>query len=254
LNQWLIDYSNRGDEEIKRIEELLDDGANINSKNERGETPLICAALMGQRNAVRLLLDRGADVHEKNIDGHTALMESSMRGHLDIVRMLVERGARIDDRSLVGETALMLAAMMDATDEFMFLLDQGADIHAHDHRNTTSLMWAASSGNAEIVSALIDRGADLFAADTSMYRPIHYALMTMREYPEVIRILLDRGESTDGTMPDGRSFDEFCEKKPVILSVILAKRSELAVEGVLRNAGFSTEPGLTVSRPRGPAT
>lgn len=52
---------------------------------------------------------RGADINEKNNDGQTALFVAVGRGHLEAVNLLVENGADISEKSADGQTALFLA-------------------------------------------------------------------------------------------------------------------------------------------------
>lgn len=62
--------SNRGFEDIVRL--LLEQGANIESKDSDGCTALPHAAKMGHQDMVRLLLEQGANIESKDIDGSTA--------------------------------------------------------------------------------------------------------------------------------------------------------------------------------------
>jgi ankyrin repeat protein len=59
---------------LEIISLLLDHGANIETRNANGETPLIAASVAGHLDTVSLLLDRGAEVNARNNDGKTALM------------------------------------------------------------------------------------------------------------------------------------------------------------------------------------
>ena len=47
----------------------------VNLKDGRGITPLMQAAVVGSREAMKLLIDRGADVNAKNAFDSTALMD-----------------------------------------------------------------------------------------------------------------------------------------------------------------------------------
>jgi ankyrin repeat protein len=55
---------------------------------------------------VRKLLDEGIDVNWKNENGYTGLMCASAYGHVGVVKLLLDRGALIDLQSNGGGTAL----------------------------------------------------------------------------------------------------------------------------------------------------
>jgi ankyrin repeat protein len=64
------------------------------------------AAAIGHLKSVQELLDEGADVNERGPRDSTALMFAAGGGHLDVVRTLVERGADLEAREEGGWTAL----------------------------------------------------------------------------------------------------------------------------------------------------
>ncbi len=51
---------------VSSVKALLDQGLNVNVKNNIGATALIAACGQGQTEVVKLLLARGADVNDKN--------------------------------------------------------------------------------------------------------------------------------------------------------------------------------------------
>jgi len=59
-----------GSNGIARV--LLDQGADVNAKPTGGYTPLMAAALNGQKELVQLLIARGADPSAKDVSGRTA--------------------------------------------------------------------------------------------------------------------------------------------------------------------------------------
>jgi len=68
---------------------LLDQGANPNSRNRLGDTPLNTAARNGNVELVKLLLERGADVNLPNLARVTPLMSAVYGGHAEVARLLL---------------------------------------------------------------------------------------------------------------------------------------------------------------------
>lgn len=86
LTHNLIFAAINGDKEV--LELLLDRGANVNSRDEYGNTPLMKASQWGHLGLVKLLLERGADLALKNKYGKTALALASDNSRLDVARYL----------------------------------------------------------------------------------------------------------------------------------------------------------------------
>jgi ankyrin repeat protein len=76
-------------------------GANVNSRGSSG-APLFLAAGEGRLNAVRYLLDEGADVNSRGDYGNTALTEATYFGHGSVIKELLMRGADVNAISVDG--------------------------------------------------------------------------------------------------------------------------------------------------------
>ena len=83
----LHDAAKSGD--LNRVQQLADEGADLDVTLQRGETPLIVAALEGHTEVVEFLIARGTSVQARNDRGFTALHAAAFRGHLAIVELLV---------------------------------------------------------------------------------------------------------------------------------------------------------------------
>jgi uncharacterized protein len=75
------------------VRDMIASGANVNVRDEHGNTALIEAARNGHDNVVRTLVGSGADVKMKNDDGKTALMLAALGGHEETAQVLRQSGA-----------------------------------------------------------------------------------------------------------------------------------------------------------------
>lgn len=96
-------YVCRGDRggNPQTVQDLLDQGADVNITNYKGQTALHCAAKAGFVEPVRILLARGADVNAQDRDGDTPLhtaCRSSIKNHKhlqQVVDLLIAGGANL---------------------------------------------------------------------------------------------------------------------------------------------------------------
>jgi len=169
----LLNAARSGDTET--IKSLLNNGADVNAKDNEGWHPLQLAAKRGDVEIVRFLLENGADVNATNNLGGTALMSAASRGYVEIVKLLLEKGADINAQQTFGSTALMMAAIEGQTNSVELLLDKGADINAKNPNGMTALMFAASAGHTDTVELLLDKGADINAEATNGWDALMFA-------------------------------------------------------------------------------
>ena len=73
---------------------LLEKGAELETKNTDGRTPLSYAARNGHEAVVELLLEKGAELETKDKDGETPLSYAARNGHEAVVKLLLEKGAK----------------------------------------------------------------------------------------------------------------------------------------------------------------
>lgn len=74
------------------------------------ETALTLAAQGGYEDLVRLLLERGAYIEHRDNKGYTPLINAAINGHREVVRLLLDRHAKLEEQSdRTKDTALSLA-------------------------------------------------------------------------------------------------------------------------------------------------
>ena len=109
----LCQSASEGD--LKAVKALLDQGADVESKDESGKTPLSLAAENGHLDVVKFLVneaDRKADVESKDFYQRTPLSWAASHGHLEVVKFLVNEAdpkADVESKDNNGKTALDLA-------------------------------------------------------------------------------------------------------------------------------------------------
>lgn len=163
---------------------------NFNATNEYGYTFLMRASRINSLKIVKSLIGYGADINAKNNDGETVLMLTS---DLDIIKLLINNKADVNAKSNNGGTALMRASGLLSggnLERIKLLIDNGADINAKDDYGETALMRVSSDGNLEIVKLLVDNGADINAKSKN-----GGTALTVVDYKnwEIVKLLIDNG-------------------------------------------------------------
>lgn len=134
---------------------LLDAGAPLNARDERGYTALTLAAYNGKTDLVRTLIKRGADACAGDARGNTALMGAAFKGDDAVARLLLDETAcPVDQANAQGQTALMLASLFGRETQVRLLLAKGASPTRPDATGQTARTLAAAQGAAVIQGLL----------------------------------------------------------------------------------------------------
>ena len=130
---------------------------------------LYWAAMCGHLDVVKFLVEEhGADINTMDQRGHSPLHKAVINGHLEVAQYLVEQGAEADINSVVerGQTALLMAARNGHVEVVKFLVEElGADINATDEYGHTTLYRAAVANNHKLAACLVECGADANVTD-----------------------------------------------------------------------------------------
>lgn len=128
LKQSILKMSIREERVVNRLNTKCNHVSAFNSQD--GTTPLILAAAGGNIHCVLELLEQGAELNSRRSTGTTALFFAAQGGHLDVVRILLKARAKVDTPSLDGGTPLFVAAQGGHVKIIRELLDCGADVNA----------------------------------------------------------------------------------------------------------------------------
>jgi hypothetical protein len=126
---------------------------------EKGEPELLRAVWLGNADEVKDLLDAGANVNSKDENGDTALIVASRDGYTEIVEMLLKAEANVDIKNNKGNTALMQAAGWNQPRVVEILLKAGANVDIKNNNGFTALVRAQLNDRQDIINMLQAAGA-----------------------------------------------------------------------------------------------
>lgn len=150
--------------DIAALQRLIDGGADVNVKDENGDTPLYIAIYHDRILAPMLLIEAGADVNATNGRGDTPLHMAARDGGLDVMDALIRRHANIDAMNLDGDTPLHMACWCGGTLAAKMLIDNGANVNVMNAKGNTPLLehlLECEDHIFGIVTLLVRSGADL---------------------------------------------------------------------------------------------
>lgn len=149
--------------DIAAIEQLQDQGVDINTPAVGDGTALIIAVKQDNREMVQALIDLGADVNQSSLGDGNPLITAAMTNNITLAQLLIDNGARINAIVRRDETPLINATRRGYFAMTKLLVSQGADVNLSvrtgfsDGRKIRSPLNMSRSD--EITNYLIDNGA-----------------------------------------------------------------------------------------------
>lgn len=191
---------------IHKVRDLLALGADPNTSDESGVTPLMFAVQSGNIDLVELLIESGANVNAYPQNGNTALHAAVMAASDSIAELLIKNGAEVNAKNVRGRTPLHFAVWYGLPYLTDILIYYGADVNAKDYRGNTPLMLAAYAGAKFSVRILLENGANPNLTDLSKVSP----LMVAAQFNDTIicNYLISHG--ADISLTDTRGANALC--------------------------------------------
>jgi len=165
------------------VARLIAQGADIDTQNRAGFTPLFLAVMRGDVEMVKLLVESGARFDVAVRDRMAAIHLAVAQGKREIVEVFVSHGADI--------STLHRAVFMGDLDLVRSLIEQGVDVNVKDELGMTPLFWAISLRQVKVAEVLIAQGADVNAETKMNQTPLYIAVI--RGSREVMEMLIANG-------------------------------------------------------------
>jgi ankyrin repeat protein len=201
----LLDAANkdRSTGTVEISEFLLVQGADVNTRDDEGWTPLLVAIRRGNAQLARFLVEHGADPDVRckcrgwRSGGWTPLTMALSRGDDTLIGLLLEFGADVNlaTGSPVSPgsntTPLILASDNTSVDVVRTLLDNGARVNDLNGKEFSALYVAVFRGRAETVSVLLEHGADVHAGPNPLLATVNHDRWA--ELLPIAKLLLEAG-------------------------------------------------------------
>jgi ankyrin repeat protein len=189
----LMDAVEKG--RLSLVGELVKKGANVNDRDDDGQTALHRAAARGHKTMTVLLLALGADPAERDAKGRTPLLTAAQAGNAEVVKVLMTPSAVKDAApDAIGRAFTNVKIDLGGLAN---RLEQGTRdaLTQADNAGQTALMLAIAGGHADCVWALglsgayKERAPYFLRADKKGNNALHLAAAA--GYAEVLHLLLD---------------------------------------------------------------
>lgn len=146
-NRMLYESSVTGN--VADFKKAIEHGADVNSKNSEGQTPL-CLVSKCRIDLVKLLVEKGADVNLQSDDEISPLHWAVEYDNEEIVEYLLTHGAKTDSRDKLYETPVHWAAWTGHHRSAKLLLSYGGDPTLKNSGGITPIDLANRQGHIEV--------------------------------------------------------------------------------------------------------
>lgn len=177
----------RGDTQL--LQDLVNAGMDLNTPNQYGRNALMDALYEKDKAAANLLLDANADVnyqaHGEFLEGCTPLFFTN---DPELIKRMVDMGADVNHQAQDGS----YATEGKSAESLQIMLDAGADIHIVNIVGMNHMTQSALGGDIRKIEILQRAGLDINAADANGWTPLMYAVATkgqvgdLRQEPPII--------------------------------------------------------------------
>ncbi|XP_070558490.1 ankyrin repeat, PH and SEC7 domain containing protein secG-like [Ptychodera flava] len=182
LKKYFLHLAKAIDEEkidLKHINELLCNGADINVQDGKGKTPLHEVAKCWHPDVAKFMLDNNADVNKRDQDGFTPLHTAAAEDYKEMVEYL------LSDRAEITRSIVTVASAYNASQVLCFLRHKGVEMNILDLRE------AARGGAVDTCTFLIETvGIAVNEGDKDGVCPLHLA--AMMNHVDVLELLINK--------------------------------------------------------------
>ena len=179
--------------DIELLKRSLEEGANVDQIDEDGSTPLMLAAVNGQKDAVEFLLRKGADPSRKDREGRSAASMARDAGYGGVAAIIEKHSGGLSSAKVypeILEEVAIVAFVQEKAEEIKSNLERiGENLNDEGLIKETDHLMLALFAEASAFSKHVDRETRSVITGTLEY---------LNENSAAIALLLGReGESVE---------------------------------------------------------
>lgn len=172
------------------IKQLIKYGANVNSRDDLGRTPLFYAVLNDYTGCAVYLLKKGGNPNLYDYE-KTGILHLVSIDNASLIKKMIPHVQNINEQDDTGNTPLIHAVRFEHSGVVKKLIVGGADLNIVNVKKNSALHYAASNGDKSLVKLLIRKGASLDLQNEKGQSPLHIAII--QGHPSIVDYLLKNG-------------------------------------------------------------
>ncbi len=198
---------------LGKVKQLIELGADLNTKNENQQTALYIAAKNNQFAILKYLIEQGADIQAKEKDNLSILHRAVESNHLSMARYLIEKGADSFAKNNDKKTPFDRAKNKNYIELVNYFLDEKslleavekgdlkkiklltelkyAYIETKNIQQQTALYTAVKKNHFSVVKYLVEQGANINAREKDGWSILHRAVETNKL--SIVQYLVENG-------------------------------------------------------------
>ncbi|WP_452218475.1 ankyrin repeat domain-containing protein [Lacinutrix undariae] len=197
--------------DLNIINFFLSGKANVNAKDNNGNTPFLNAAKHNDIKVVRELFTKVSDINLVNKKGESAVSLAVADNTSEVVRFLIENKADIAVVDAKGNNIvvpLMASFSAKKTDDFKakikLLEAEGVAIDKQQRNGNTLYHLAVAENNLQLIQCIVNYKVDINAKNAEGNTPLLLAAMTAKN-TKILEYLLSKGASKKATTDFGET-------------------------------------------------
>ncbi len=165
------------------------------------DTALLDAAQFNNVEKIKELLDKGANINARapNTEDTPLIIASREDDLADVVNFLLDQKPDLTPVNSIGQTALhVILREHNSAACAIRMINADAPLNGRDMHGATPAFWAAQDGRTDVMEALIAKDADLTIPNNAGELPLMHA--TKLPHPATVAVMLKANAGID--VPD----------------------------------------------------